>query len=237
MKGTVPFIFDRVHLYVMTNAAATFDAQADGYDAPRRRLIPPFDSFYGTAVEALRLVPGGPKRVLDLGAGTGLLSAFVAEAFPQAELTLLDGASAMLEQARERLGDRASYVVGDLADPLPEGRFCAVVSALAIHHLDDAGKRALFARVREALPEGGVFVNAEQVAAPTPALEEENWRWHRDEAMARGATEAEWAGAVERMRYDRCATVEDQLAWLRDAGFADADCFFKERRFAVLVAR
>ena len=42
--------------------------------------------------------------------------------------------------------------------------------------------------------------------------------------------------AVERMAHDRCATVEDELEWLRAAGFAEADCLFKERRFAVLVA-
>ena len=89
--------------------------------------------------------------MLDLGAGTGLLAGSVSEAFPAAQLTLLDGAAAMLAQARERLGERASYVVGDLADPLPEGPWDAIVSALAIHHLDDPGKRDLFARVRAAL--------------------------------------------------------------------------------------
>jgi tRNA (cmo5U34)-methyltransferase len=39
------------------------------------------------------------------------------------------------------------------------------------------------------------------------------------------------------MHFDRWATVESQLAWLREAGFADADCLFKDHRFAVLVAR
>jgi tRNA (cmo5U34)-methyltransferase len=37
------------------------------------------------------------------------------------------------------------------------------------------------------------------------------------------------------MRFDRCATVEDQLVWLREAGFAGADCLFKDHRFAVIV--
>ena len=39
------------------------------------------------------------------------------------------------------------------------------------------------------------------------------------------------------MSHDRCATVDDQLAWLRDAGFADAGCLWRDGRFAVLVAR
>jgi tRNA (cmo5U34)-methyltransferase len=217
----------------MTNAAQVFDRQAGDYDAPRRRLIPPFDAFYGTAVAAI----GAPRRVLDLGAGTGLLSAFVRAAHPQAALTLTDAAPAMLERARERLGDDGvDYVVADLAGPLPPWEWDAVVSALAIHHLDDGGKRDLFARVRAALVPGGAFVNAEQVAGPTPAFDARYAAWHEREARAAGSGDAEWAGAEERMAYDRCASVEAQLAWLREAGFADADCLFKDHRFAVLVA-
>jgi tRNA (cmo5U34)-methyltransferase len=222
----------------MSDAArAAFEAHAEDYDAERRRLLPCFDAFYAAAVEAVGLVGRPPRRVLDLGAGTGLLAGFVAHAFPAAELTLLDGAAAMLAQARERLGERASYVLGDLAGPLPEGPWGAVVSALAIHHLDDPGKRDLFARLRAALAPGGVFVNAEQVAGESAWLDAVYVERHERAARALGATEAEWAAAAHRMSHDLCATVEDQLAWLRSAGFADVGCFWRDGRFAVLVAR
>ena len=102
----------------------------------------------------------------------------------------------MLAQARERLGERASYVVGDLADPLPAGPWDAIVSALAIHHLDDPGKRDLFARVRAALAPGGVFVNAEQVAGESAWLDAVYVERHEHAARALGATEAEWAAAA-----------------------------------------
>jgi len=216
---------------------ATFDAAAAGYEAPRRRLIPPFDAFYGTAVDALELLGRAPRRVLDLGAGTGMLAARVAAAHPATELVLVDGAPAMLEQARERLGDDTQIVVGDLRDALPPGPFDAVVSALAIHHLADADKRALFARIHDALEPGGVFVNAEQVAGPTPLLDGRFRAWHEARARAAGATDAEWTAAVDRMRHDRLAPVEDQLTWLRDAGFTDVACLFQDRCFAVLAAR
>jgi tRNA (cmo5U34)-methyltransferase len=223
---------------MINTAAQLFDAQADGYDAARRRLIPPFDDFYGSAVAALDLCEPAPRRVLDLGAGTGLLSRHVREAHPGVHLTLTDGAPAMLERARTLLGDEdADFVVADLADALPAGEWDAVVSGLAIHHLPDDGKRALFARVHDALRAGGVFVNAEQVAGPTPFFTDLYARWHEREARAAGSDDAEWAGAEERMRYDRCVSVEDQLAWLREAGFTDADCLFKHHRFAVIVAR
>lgn len=222
----------------MSNAPATFDAHAADYDGSRRRLIPPFDAFYGTAVDALSLLGRPPRRVLDLGAGTGMLAARVAARYPEAELVLVDGAPAMLEQARETLGDGTRTVVADLADPIaPLGEFDAVVSALAIHHLADDDKRALFARVREVLPPMGVFVNAEQVAGPHPCFDRYYRAWHEASARAAGSDDAEWAGAEERMAHDRCADVESQLGWLRDAGFDAADCLFKDHRFAVLVAR
>lgn len=70
--------------------------------------------------------------MLDLGAGTGLLAAHVAAAHAGVELTLLDGAAAMLDRARESFGDGAAYVLADLADPLPGGGpRDAIVSALA----------------------------------------------------------------------------------------------------------
>jgi tRNA (cmo5U34)-methyltransferase len=218
-------------------ALETFASQAAGYDAQRRRLIPGYDSFYGAVLEALAELDPPAQRVLELGAGTGLLSAMVADAEPQAELVLLDGATPMLDRARSRLGERASYRSADLRDPLPEGEFCAVVSALAIHHLDDEAKRDLFARVHAALRPGGAFVNAELVLAPTPRLDQHDVAWHGREATALGASDDEWTQSVERMAFDRLATMEAQLQWLREAGFNAVDCRFKIRRFAVLYAQ
>jgi tRNA (cmo5U34)-methyltransferase len=222
----------------MTNAAArTFDAAAEQYDVQRRRLIPCFDAFYGAAVQALALADRPPARVLDLGAGTGVLARHITGAHPAAELTLLDDSPAMLAEARKALGDRAAYVTADFEAPLPAGPWDAVVSALAIHHLADDGKRDLIGRVHEALAPGGVFVNAEQILGPTPALDAAYLARQEAGARAAGSDDEEWAAAMERMRHDRCATVADHLAWLAHAGFVDVDAPFRDGRFAVLVGR
>lgn len=221
-------------------SASAFTRYAHAYDAMRRRLIPCFDDFYGAA---LRLIEDWKARedfrVLDLGAGTGLFSAMILERFPKAELHLLDASSGMLDQARERFrGNPAvSFRLGDMAACALGGPWDVIVSALAIHHLDDAAKQSLFAGIAAALAPGGLFVNAEQVLGPTPEAEERYVRfWHAD-IRAAGVSEEEIAAAAERMAFDRCASVEAQLAWMRAAGFRDVECSFKSWRFAVLSGR
>lgn len=216
-------------------ASEVFSAHAPEYTALRRRLVPGYDRFYGSVVDVLALLPVAPRRILDLGAGTGLLSAQIAEAFPQASLELLDASAPMLAEARERLSGRVAAVhTVDMAGPLPEGPFDAIVSALAIHHLSDGDKRALMVRVRARLAPGGVFVNAEQTAGSTDWLTDVYTRRWLADCRALGASEAELADAAERMTLDRCVDVESQLRWLRDAGFAAAECVYKDWRQAVL---
>jgi tRNA (cmo5U34)-methyltransferase len=226
--------------FVSTDVAFAFDAVAADYDAPRRRLVPCFDAFYGAALELIaEWGPPPAAAVLDLGAGTGLLAGLVRAAFPDTRLQLVDIAAAMLERARARFQGQSgvSFAVADYAEAELGGPWDLVVSALSIHHLDDAAKRRLFARVRGALRPGGLFVNAEQVLAPTPELERRAHERWRGQALALGASEAELAEAEARMRHDRCATLEDQLLWLRQAGFAEVDCAFKAWRFAVYSGR
>lgn len=217
-----------------------FGAVAGTYDASRKRLVTCFDDFYGAATRFATLQLPENARVLDLGAGTGLLSLLIAGVRPDATFTLVDIAQPMLDQAASELAKRGiahETVLRDLTDELPAGEYDAIVSALAIHHLDDAGKRDLYARAARALASGGVFVNAEQVAGPTPrldALYDELWE---AEARDRGSDDAEIAGARARMAFDRPAKAEDQLEWLREAGLEDVAAVYHNLRFAVLTGR
>ncbi|MFD5464477.1 class I SAM-dependent methyltransferase [Kitasatospora sp. NPDC127059] len=192
------------------------------------------------AVEAARDSGGDSAvRILDLGAGTGLMTAELASLLPDASYTLLDSSPGMLAIARRELAlyaVRHEVIEADMRAPLPDGPFDIVVSALAIHHLPHEDQRALYPRIREVLAAGGVFVHAEQVAGPTARLDAlYDEMWSRDVAR-RNASARELAEARERMAYDRSVPVRTHLEWLAEAGFREADCFYKRYRFAVLGA-
>ncbi len=219
---------------MMNHSQTVFDMTASTYDKDRAKLIPGHDRFYGWAVG---LIPADAQRILDLGAGSGGLTAFVREAFPEARIHLLDFSAPMLELAKKRLGGdaRVTYEVGDyMRVKLPEG-VDAIVSALSIHHLDDTDKPGLLVRAYEALRPGGVFINADQVLGPTPELEARYKALWLAQVRENGATEQQIRDSLYRQEEDRCATVEVQLQWMREAGFADADCWFKDNRFAVMA--
>jgi tRNA (cmo5U34)-methyltransferase len=212
-----------------------FDITAPTYDADRARLIPCYDAFHRRATD---LIPGSARRILDLGAGTGILTQFVRKWYPEAHIHLMDFSEPMIELARKRLAadPNLTFEVADyLTAPLGEN-YDAVVSALSIHHLEDADKQTLFHKIFAALRPGGVFVNAEQVAGPTPVIDALYKKLWLEQVREAGATPQQIADSLYRQQDDRCASVEDQLHWLREAGFTDADCWFKDNRFAVLAA-
>lgn len=215
-----------------------FGDGAKRYDEARSRLVPHLNDFYGLAIDVAVRGHGPAPRVLDLGAGTGLFSGELALPLPNASVDLVDSSAAMLAVADQMLDlyavERTIYEQ-DLRAPLPQGPYDIVISALAIHHLPHPDQRDLYRRVREVMRPGGVFVNAEQVAGGTPALDalyEETW--HR-EVVALGASPREIDEAVQRMAYDLPAPVSTHLSWLAEAGFSQVDCLYKRYRFAVVA--
>ena len=152
-------------------------------------------------------------RILDLGIGTGETARHVLELHPDAALVGVDASPEMLAAARAAL-PAADLREGRLEDALPVGPFDLVVSALAIHHLDAAGKRDLFARVHDVVAPGGVFVLADVVVPRRP----------------------EDAVTPLTPGFDLPDSVDDQLAWLAQAGFS-GDVVWEARDLAVLIGR
>ncbi|MCK9160322.1 MAG: methyltransferase domain-containing protein [Bacteroidaceae bacterium] len=214
----------------------SFDKISKNYDNERRILIPCYDDFYNIGVEWLQLKTPIPK-ILDLGAGTGLFSQFVLNKYPQAEFTLLDFSEQMLEGARKRFKENKniSFQIGDMTTFEPRQKYDAVISSLAIHHLSDEDKQKLFKKIYNMLNEGGLFVNAEQVKGSTDYLDSfyKQRRHHRLDSSELGKDAVE--ASYERNKLDKCASVTQQLKWLKDTGFRGVDCPFKYYIFAVII--
>jgi len=170
------------------------------------------------------VMPPAPRRVLDLGCGDGRLAALVLTERPTVEaIVAVDVSPPMLERARERFADenRVEVRAWDLRHPLtPLGTFDLIVSGFALHHLEDPRKQQLFAEAAAQLTPAGVFVNLEVVASATPQR-------HAEFLIAIGRTHDD--------PEDRLATIEDQLAWMRDAGLTNVDCVWRWRGFALLI--
>ena len=223
---------------------AAFDASAEGYDRVRGRLVPNLDAFYGAALNAVPFAEGDAIRVLDLGAGTGLMSELVAERYPKAQITLVDLSVEMLRVARRRFAassyGRFQFRVLDFArKPLPgeAGEYDLVVSALAVHHLTHGDKRELFERVYDALAGGGCFVNADQILGETPDEESRNRDWWLRSVQDAGTSRRELADALQRMKADREARLSDQMRWLEEASFAKVRGDYEDHCFAVYTGR
>jgi tRNA (cmo5U34)-methyltransferase len=151
----------------------------------------------------------GAGTLLELGTGTGETALRVLERSPGAALTGIDASAEMLAVARERLPG-ADLRVARLEEPLPPGPFDLVFSVLAIHHLDGAGKADLFRRVAEVTDRfviGDVVVPDDPADAVTP--------------LSPG--------------FDMPSPLEDQLGWLRDAGFS-ASVVWSRRDLAVIAS-
>ena len=224
----------------MNDGARFFDEAAPGYDLGCRRLVPDLDGFYGAVVKDLPFGRDEELRVLDLGAGTGLLSATVAEKFPAAKITLVDLSVEMLRLARRRFADepgRFEFRVMDYArEPLPGGprSFDLVVSALSLHHLTHGDKRETFEKVHASLASGGRFVNADRVHAETPEAERDHHEHHRRHHASDAELAEEGSTAAPlHMKAVEEATLQEQMAWLREAGFEEVECYYENNRFAV----
>ncbi len=222
----------------LLNIQNQFNAVAKKYDENRRKFIPCFDGFYRDTTDFIASNITRVKSILDLGAGTGLLTAFWYERFPEADYMLVDIAEDMLKIAKERFSgcSNIKYSVEDYSQKLSEEKFDAIISALSVHHLEHSDKKDLFEKIYEKLPICGIFVNYDQFCAGSAEMD----KWYDEHWVSMlnksGLSENDIRMWQERRKLDRECSVEEEIEMLKSCGFSNVKCVYSAQKFAVIVA-
>ncbi|MDE6758124.1 MAG: class I SAM-dependent methyltransferase [Clostridia bacterium] len=215
-----------------------FNSVAKKYDINREKFIPCFNDFYKTTTEFIASCINDPKRILDLGAGTGLLSYFWYQKLPKPNYVLVDIAEDMLKVAKERFCglSNVKYETADYSKDLPNEEFDTVISALSIHHLEQDGKRNLFAKIYDKLPVGGVFVNYDQFCGGSCEMNRFFDKYWEAQLYKSGLSEIDIEMWKERRKLDRECSVEEEVDMLLNCKFSNVKCVYSSQKFAVIMA-
>jgi tRNA (cmo5U34)-methyltransferase len=213
----------------------TFQAEAAEWDELARRYQTRYDEMLADLAKRIR--PPVGAQILDLGCGSGILAEIVLDQFPGVSVALLDFSSNMLEVAKDRLRrfqGRTSFFCRTFEE-MPPGPYNAVVSTLALHHLEsDDEKRAQYSRILDSLTPGGCFWQGEYVLSSSREDTASNEAAWGDWLLSRGFSAEEVRQLHERVATnDRPVPLIDHLTWLREAGFSRVDCTWRYIKFAV----
>jgi ubiquinone/menaquinone biosynthesis C-methylase UbiE len=225
-------------------------SRVSAYDRDMRIMHPLRSKMAEVALEVLPFTPQDSLQALDLGVGTGLLTTGFLERFPLSQVIAVDGAEAMIDLCRERLGAKSGQVTFLVADfrSLSAGQVKAesldvVLSAFALHHLTGTEKKAVIAEALRWLKPGGWFVNADLVVAQSPEVERRIQELRVAGVTARapdgdarfatqGATRA-FLDQLEAAEQDQPLSLAADLELARAAGLSSVEVFWKEYREAV----
>lgn len=163
----------------------------------------------------------------------------VLQKYPLAHIELIDISNEMLQMAKQRLGAYPNVKtnkinINDIH--LANKQYDAVISSLAIHHLEDNNKINLYRKIYQGLKSGGIFLHAEQVLASNEHLAEVYHSTWVDKITISGLSDEVIKQALERVMLDKRTTLETQLNWLAEFGFRNVDCLYKYYDFAVMKA-
>jgi tRNA (cmo5U34)-methyltransferase len=215
-----------------------FDHGAEEYDQQRKHVIPCLEDLYQIISDLATLDVSKPK-ILDLGAGTGLLTSYLYKSYPEGHFTLLDLSEEMLNIAVKRFNYASNfcYVAADYLKHDFQDCFDLVVSSLSIHHLEHQDKEFLYRRIYEILNPGGIFINADQVLGPNQANEDEYQRNWMEKIEVSSLSKSGKKIIYDRMKLDNPSSLKKNLKWLQNAGFEDIDVYYKYYNFVVLYGK
>ena len=214
-----------------------FEEEASEFDNIILKLVPHYTQMIETLVSAIPFDNKDPIKIIDLGCGTGYVSMNIKERFPNSSLTCLDFAENMIVKAKIRLGKYkdVTFILKDIRKFEFDKKYHAVVSSLALHHLETKkDKIKFYKKIFDALEPGGVFYNSDIILGSNQYLHQlylSKWKEFMERSLPGNEIEDTWM--VKHHKEDRPEILLDQLSWLEDIGFKEIDVLWKYYNFAV----
>ena len=103
--------------------------------------------------------------------------------------------------------------------------------------LENEEKKSLFKKVFQNVEEGGVFVNYDQFCAEYNNINAKIEKYWIDQIKSSGISDTEYQRWLERKKLDRECTVEEEIKWLKEAGFSAVECIYFSGKFGVILAK
>lgn len=182
-----------------------------------------------------------PQRILDLGCGTGNLTAAILAHFPDAEIHVLDISADILKQCKERFKGNTNihYHQQDFsALDFSNEYFDLVVSSIAIHHIPDEQKLKLYQKIHHILKSGGIFEFADQTRGATEEIYQKHIARWKEAAFSLGSTQENWDMWMQHQDdHDYHTEVSWHLEKLKSSGFETVDILWKNIMWAVIYAK
>ena len=218
--------------------AEQFNSIAKEYDINREKFIPCFNDYYIKTTDFLTHTIEDAHSILDLGAGTGLLSSFWYKYFPNAKYVLVDIAEDMLDVAKRRFDgiENVTFENMNYINELPCGTFDVIISALSIHHLDNNQKKSLFSKIYDKLLPGGIFINYDQFCADTKKIDNAFNSYWEEKIYNSGLTKEDIERWKTRRLLDKECSVSSEIKMLKETNFNNVNCIFSNQKFSVIYA-
>jgi tRNA (cmo5U34)-methyltransferase len=182
-----------------------------------------------------------PKRIIDLGCGTGNLTREILDHFPDAEIHALDLSEEILDECKKRFPNahNITYIKADFKHmKLEPNTYDLVMSSIAIHHIEDPFKIQLYNDVFRALKDNSLFIFADQTRGITDEIYFNNIACWKVEALKLGSTEENWKMWMDHQdAHDHHSPVGWHLHQLEDTGFTQVDLLSKYLMWGVFWAR
>jgi tRNA (cmo5U34)-methyltransferase len=181
-----------------------------------------------------------PESILELGCGTGNLTAVIYKNFPVAKITAVDISTDILQVCKERINSKnIKFVKGDFSkSEFAKDSFDLVISSIAIHHLKNEEKKKLFNNIFSWLRRNGILVFSDQFKGISDELYEKHIGLWKENALLSNVSESEWDIWMEHQKmHDYHETIDNQMTWLKQAGFKQVDILWKYALWTVLFCK